>query len=213
MKTDDLITMLATGSAPVDPQIPLRRFTAAMGWGLFFSLLLMMATLGVRADLSTALSLPMFWVKLIFAVAVAVASLIGAFRLSRPGVSFGAVPLALGIPVIAVWTLAAVVIMSAPAAERLTLVLGHTWLACPFLIAMLSIPIFIAAFWAMKNLAPTRPKLAGGISGLLAGSAGAAVYCLHCPEMAAPFLGVWYLIGMLIPAAIGAALGAKLLRW
>jgi hypothetical protein len=78
---------------------------------------------------------------------------------------------------------------------------------------MLSAPIFIAAFRVMKELAPTRPRLAGAASGLLAGATGATVYCLHCTEMSAPFLGVWYLLGMLIPAAVGAIAGHKLLRW
>lgn len=42
---------------------------------------------------------------------------------------------------------------------------------------------------------------------------GGLVYCLHCPEMEAPFLGFWYLIGMLILTAIGAMLGPRRLRW
>jgi hypothetical protein len=42
---------------------------------------------------------------------------------------------------------------------------------------------------------------------------GATVYCLHCPEMAAPFVSVWYLLGMLIPAVVGAACGRRVLRW
>lgn len=29
----------------------------------------------------------------------------------------------------------------------------------------------------------------------------------------APFIGFWYLLGMLIPTAVGALLGARLLRW
>ena len=65
----------------------------------------------------------------------------------------------------------------------------------------------------MKGLAPTRPALAGAASGLLAGALGALVYALHCPEMAAPFLGIWYLLGMLIPAVVGAMVGPLLLRW
>ena len=40
-----------------------------------------------------------------------------------------------------------------------------------------------------------------------------AVYALHCPEMAAPFLATWYLAGMLIPTVAGALLGPRLLRW
>jgi hypothetical protein len=48
---------------------------------------------------------------------------------------------------------------------------------------------------------------------LLAGATGALVYTLHCPELAAPFLAVWYLLGMLVPAAVGLLLGSRLLRW
>jgi len=39
------------------------------------------------------------------------------------------------------------------------------------------------------------------------------MYSLHCPEMEAPFIGFWYLLGMLIPTAVGALLGPRLLRW
>jgi hypothetical protein len=39
------------------------------------------------------------------------------------------------------------------------------------------------------------------------------VYALHCPELAAPFLAVWYVLGMAIPVLVGAALGRWLLRW
>ena len=67
--------------------------------------------------------------------------------------------------------------------------------------------------WAVKGLAPTRPALAGACVGLASAAAGAAVYVLHCPEMQAPFLAVWYALGMFLPAAVGAVVGADLLRW
>ncbi|MEO8442729.1 MAG: NrsF family protein [Betaproteobacteria bacterium] len=31
--------------------------------------------------------------------------------------------------------------------------------------------------------------------------------------MAAPFLGIWYVLGMAIPAAIGAVIGPWTLQW
>jgi pimeloyl-ACP methyl ester carboxylesterase len=55
--------------------------------------------------------------------------------------------------------------------------------------------------------------IAGAAAGFAAGAAGALVYTLHCPEMTAPFLGIWYVLGMLIPTAVGAELGPSLLRW
>lgn len=36
---------------------------------------------------------------------------------------------------------------------------------------------------------------------------------LHCTEMQAPFLAVWYVLGILIPTGAGALLGSRLLRW
>ena len=50
-------------------------------------------------------------------------------------------------------------------------------------------------------------------AGLAAGAVGALVYTLHCPELEAPFLALWYVLGMLLPAALGAWVGPRLLRW
>jgi len=157
--------------------------------------------------------LPMFWIKLAFVAGIAAASLFAALRLSCPGVRLAWVPGALAAPVLAMWLLAAIALLRADAAQRAVLFFGDTWDVCPFLITMLSVPAFVAAMWAMKGLAPTRLRLAGAAAGLLAGALGALVYCLHCPEMGAPFIAFWYLLGMLIPAAAGALLGPRLLRW
>jgi hypothetical protein len=155
----------------------------------------------------------MFWVKLAFVGCVAAASLLAALRLSRPGVRLAWVPGVVSAPVLAIWLLAAVVLARADAAQRAQLFFGDTWNSCPFLVATLSAPVFVAVVWAMKGLAPTRLRLAGGAAGLLSGAVGALVYSLHCPELEAPFVGFWYLLGMLIPTAVGALLGPRLLRW
>ena len=134
-------------------------------------------------------------------------------RLSRPGARLGWVPGALAAPVLAMWLLTAYVLLGAPLPERAELVMGRTWEYCLFDVPLLSVPVLVATLWAMKGLAPTRLALAGGAAGLLAGAIGALVYALHCPEMEAPFIGVWYVAGMLIPAAAGALLGPIVLRW
>jgi hypothetical protein len=213
MRTDELVTMLATGAGAVRPNQAPRRYATAMGWGALGAALLMAPLLGLRPDLAAAILLPMFWVKLAFVACLAAASLFAALRLSLPGVRLAWVPGALAAPVLALWLLAAVALMRADAAQRAVLFFGDTWDVCPFLITMLSAPAFVAAIWAMKGLAPTRLRLAGAAAGLLAGAVGALVYCLHCPELAAPFVGFWYLLGMLIPTAVGALLGPRLLRW
>lgn len=213
MKTDELIAMLAAGAAPVEPRATQRRYVTAMGWGAFGSTLLMALLLGVRPDLAEATRLPMFWVKLFFPALLCAAALYATSRLSRPGMTADRAPLMLAAPVVAIWLLAIWSLLGADSAQRQELIFGETWKECPFNITLLALPAFAAALWAMKGLAPTRPALAGACAGLLAGAMGALAYALHCPELAAPFLAIWYLLGMLIPAAMGALLGPWLLRW
>lgn len=213
MRTDDLVTMLSTGAVAVEPNAAARRFGGAFGWGVLGAGLLMAMFLGVRADLAAVALLPMFWVKLAFVACLAAASLLAVLRLSRPGLRLGWVPGALAAPVLAMWVLAGSSLMRADPARRVQLFFGETWTSCPLLVAMLSAPAFVAVLWAMRGLAPTRLRLAGSASGLVSGATGALVYSLHCPELEAPFLGFWYLVGMLIPTAVGALLGPRLLRW
>lgn len=213
MNTDELVALLAKGAGPVEPDAPARRFATALGWGLFGTTLAMAIALGVRPDIVDVLSVPMFWVKLGFPALTAVAALYATARLSRPGARLGRVPGALIALLAAVWMLGILSVLRAAPGERATLIFGDTWIFCLVSIPLLSLPAFIAAMWAMKDLAPTRPWLAGGAAGLLAGGISAAVYALHCPELEAPFVAIWYVIGMFIPAFAGALIGHRLLRW
>ena len=155
----------------------------------------------------------MFWVKLAFPAAVAVGGLLVLVRLSRPGMPLGRTPVAIAVPVAAIALLAVAALVAAAPDERMALLAGSTLQYCLATIPMLSLPVLATVTWAMKGLAPTRLALAGGAAGLFAGAVGGLVYALHCPEMAAPFIAVWYSGAMLIPAAVGALLGPLVLRW
>ena len=214
MRTDELVSMLATAVDAVEPGARLRRrYEVALSWGALGAAVLLAIFLDVRPDLVEALRLPMFWAKLAFPGVLLAGALLAAMRLSRPGARLGLAPAAIAAAVLAMWLLAAVALLGAPPQERATLIFGASWRSCPFNIALLSAPAFVALLWAMKGLAPTRLALAGAAAGLLAGAAGALIYALHCTEMAPPFLGIWYLLGMLIPALLGAVVGPRLLRW
>ncbi len=213
MKTDELVSLLAAGAAPVPANAVGRRFAVALGWGLPAAVLLMMFTFGVRADLAQDAGQLMFWLKMAFPAGLALAGLVVAERLARPGMRLGGVWMALAAPLLMLWSLAVLVLLNAAPAQRAGLILGNTWNSCPFNIALISMPLLVATLWAMKGLAPTRPALAGAGAGLLAGALGALVYSLYCPELAAPFLAVWYVLGIAIPAGAGAVLGPRVLRW
>ncbi len=213
MKTEDLVILLATGAGVVDKHVTTRRYATAISWGTAGAVLLMASLLRVRPDLAEAALLPMFWVKIGFVASLTVACLFAVLRLSRPGMRLEGVSGAIALPVLVMWAIAVFAWFGAEPSQRSVLFFGETWKSCPFLIALLSVPVFVAVMWAMRGFAPTRPRLAGFAAGLFSGAAAALVYCLHCPELAAPFVGFWYLLGMLIPACAGAVLGESLLRW
>jgi hypothetical protein len=213
MKTDELIGVLATGVVAIDAHVAERRYAKAIVLGTLGAALLMALLLKIRADLLAAILLPMFWIKSGFVASLVAVGLFASMRLSRPGARLDWVPVSIAIPIVMMWAIAGYALIVADPQQRSALFLGETWNSCPLLIAMLSLPVFVAVIWAMKGLAPTRLRLAGFSAGLLSGATAALVYCLHCPEMGAPFVGFWYLLGMLIPAAVGAWLGESLLHW
>jgi hypothetical protein len=213
MKTDDLISLLSTGVTPVDRAALAKRFCTAVLIGAVGATLMVASILGIRPDLAQVSATPIFWAKVALPLFLMMGAWWMAARLSRPGVAAGGSWLAIGWPVAAVWIAAIYLLTSAPAGERLAMLLGKTWRVCPFNITMLSVPAFIAVFWALKGLAPTRLRLAGAAGGLLAGATATLAYCLHCPEMGVAFWGAWYLLGMFVPTVVGALLGPRLLRW
>jgi hypothetical protein len=214
MHTDDLIAMMAAGAAPVDRRLPARRMALALAGGAAGALAILLAVFGLRPDLGAVLALPLFWLKLAFPTALAAGALLVLGRLLRPGMRIGVGRWgALAAPVAMVWIAAAVLLLAAPSGGRMALLLGWSWRSCPFNIALLSLPLCATVAWAVRAMAPTRLRLAGAVAGLLAGSTATMVYCLHCPEMAAPFWALWYFLGMCLPAAAGALAGPRLLRW
>ena len=107
MKTEDLITMLATGAGNVEKAAAAQRYAVAIGWGAAGAMLLMLMLLQVRHDLGQALLQPMFWVKVGFVACLAAGSLFAALRLSRPGAEINWVPVTLALPVLGIWAIAA----------------------------------------------------------------------------------------------------------
>jgi hypothetical protein len=103
--------------------------------------------------------------------------------------------------------------LGTPASERAAALLGHSWLVCPWAILGLSLPVMAGSFWAMRGFAPTKLISAGTACGLFSGSVAALAYALACTEPAAPFIAVWYTLGIALCGVLGAALGPKLLRW
>ena len=213
MKTEALVSFLSRGPVQADTAAPTRKLALAAGPALLGSVLAMLALLGLRTDLASAALLPMFWLKLAFPIALAFGAFAAASRLARPGNAATGAWAAIAATVLVVWAMAFISLVQAPPGSRMSMLEGSTAIECVASIALLALPLFAAALWVQRSLAPTRPRTAGAAAGLLAGSLAAAVYAPHCIEMALPFLAVWYVLGMSIPAALGALVGPRLLRW
>ncbi len=213
MKTESMIDVLMADAGLVPRRVTEHRFASAGLFGVALATAIMLVAFGLRPDIESAALLPMFWFKLLFPAAIAVAAMWMAARLSRPGARVGIAPIAVAAPFVIVWLMAAVALFNIEPAARVDSVLGNTWSTCIPEIALLALPAFAATFWAMRGLAPTRLALAGAAGGLMAGGIGAMIYALRCPEMEAPFLAVWYVAGIAVNGVIGALLGPRLLRW
>jgi hypothetical protein len=109
--------------------------------------------------------------------------------------------------------LGVIALLTAPAGGHVAVLLGHSWARCPFNVLLLSLPGLAGALWALRGLAPTRPRAAGLAAGLLAGALGALGYSLSCTELSPAFVAVWYSLGVALAGGLGAILGPRLLRW
>lgn len=211
MKTDRLVDMLARHAGPAPRHAVERRITAAVALGAAASASGAITALGLNsglADMGAALA-----IKLAYVVALVLSAAWLADRISRPGTPWRRALWNVAAVVLAMTALAVIVWAQAADTERLSLLLGHSWAPCPGRVAALSLPALAATLWALRGLAPTRPRMAGFAAGLLAGSLGALGYALYCPELSPLFVLVWYTAGILIPAGLGALLGPSLLRW
>jgi hypothetical protein len=213
MKTDDLINMLASGPDVAAPKVPLQKFAMVVSSGVLLSVILMLTVLGLRPNMSELAMLPAFWIKMAFVVALAVCGWLAVTQLATPGARTKQLPLLIASPILLIWLLAAASMLNATPEQRADLFWGDTWHYCSWLIAILSLPIFIAILRVMRQMAPTRLRLAGAGAGFAAGAAATLIYSFHCPEIAAPFIGFWYVVGILIPSILGALIGPRILRW
>lgn len=210
---DDLIDRLTDDLKPTPrTALPMR----LLGWtafGVAIAGALMLAWLGLRPDLMAAAGTMMFWSKFAFTSLFALLGGLAALRLARPGGSMARVA-AWIVGLVALMGIAGIVQMLLMGPDHVrTLTIGGSALVCPLYIVALSAPIYAAVAFAMRRAAPTNPTLAGFAAGLLAGGAATWVYAFHCTESGMPFVTIWYTLGVLIVAGLGALIGRFALRW
>jgi len=192
--------------------VPRSLFIALLG-GAIVSTFIMMKWFGLRADLTAAVAGLSFWMKFFYTLALASAGFLLTEKLSRP-VSQSGLGFLLTVATVGAIAIVAIVELLAQPASASTMIFGTTWKQCVPSIVAISLPIFIAVLLTMRRFAPTNIMAAGAAAGLLAGGSGALVYGFHCEESTAPFVAIWYTLGVVAMALLGAILARSgALRW
>lgn len=212
METDQLIRTLAADSAhrarPVGFLLALALLAAAPVSVAIFS-----ATLGVRADVMTAMRNPFFDLKFAVTMALAISATAVSLHLSRPEASLHGWAWLLLIPVGLLVAGISGEMMMPQRLPMMTRLIGSNWRTCLTAIPALSLPLLVAALFGLRHGAPTRPAIAGATAGLLSAGLGATLYASHCTDDSPLFVATWYTIATALMAAIGALAGSKVLRF
>jgi hypothetical protein len=214
MNTQQLIHTLAsdlqTGAGPTRSHPRWARLAAMTGLASLVSLaaiLLLLApsphlvhgpgaTIGFSALAGVALAAGAFWATLKLSYPE---SRLGLWWLLLP---LGILLLGLGLEM-----------SETPSSSWATRLWGNSPGACFLCVTALSLPILAAALVALRDGAPTHPRLCGAMAGLLAGGIAAALYTLHCPEDSLLFVASWHVPAILTVTIFGALAAGRWLRW
>lgn len=211
MKTDELILALAADAHPQGLSLA-AGLAVAVGLGAVVAALGMALTLGLRADvLASLLSSPRFVFKFVETGAVAFVAARLALGLARPAGRGNSALLLVPLGLLA--GAVGLELFSVPEASWLARLVGVNWAVCLVAVPLLSLGPLALLLAALKRGAPESARRTGFVAGLAAGGIGAFFYAAHCPDDSPLFVAVWYSIAILGMGALGAALGARLLRW
>ena len=212
MDTDRLIHTLAADNAhrerPVGLVLAMAMLAAAP-----FSLAMFFMELGIRPDVMTAMRNPLFDLKFLVTLALALPAIAIAIHLSRPEVSLRGWAWLLLIPVGLLGIGIASEMMMPQRLPMMTRLVGSNSRVCLMAIPMLSLPLLAAALIAMRHGAPARPAVGGAFAGLVSAGLAATLYASHCTDDSPLFVATWYTIATALVAAVGALVGSRVLRF
>jgi hypothetical protein len=212
MDTDRLIRTLAA-----DNDSRARPVGAVLAMALLVALpvsaAMLLASLGIRQDVMTAMHNPFFDLKFVVTLALAVPAIAISLHLSRPEASLRGRGwwLLLPVGILALGISGEMMLpQRLPMMERLV---GNNSRVCLVAIPAFSLPLLAAALFGLRHGAPARPALAGAVAGLLSAGLAATLYAAHCNDDSPLFVATWYTLAAALVTAIGALAGAKLLKF
>jgi hypothetical protein len=212
MHTDELIRVLAA-----DQQLSSRstegRLALCLSVGFVVSAVLFWIAMGPRDDIATAAATPRFVLKIVEMLLLAAAAATLALRLARPAAPARGAAAAMGAAIALLAIAAGSELLLVPSAQWSAKLIGSNSRICLTVVPLLSLPLLGFGLYALRWGAPTRPGLAGAVTGVVAGAAAASLYALHCTDDSPLFVVTWYSLAIGGIALLGWALGRHVLRW
>ena len=212
METDQLIRSLAADNAQRGVPVGIILLLALMAATPISTAMLLLG-IGLRPDIMLAMRNPFFDLKFVVTMALAISAATVSLHLSRPEASLQGWGWLLIAPVVVVAGGIVSEMMLPQRLPMLTRLVGHNWMLCMSAIPVLSLPILAAAMVGLRHGAPARPALAGAIAGLLSAGAAATLYAAHCTDDSPLFVATWYTLATALVAALGALIGARVLKY
>lgn len=211
MRTDELIHSLAArAGTPIGPKMSWTLVLCLAGAAVY-SVAAVAFVAGVRPDFSTVTDWVLLKAGLSVAFALVAAPL--ALRVARPGKRGGALAAVLALLFCGAFAACIATALGAAPGGRWDAVSGGGFPHILIVVPLLAAPVAALLFGWMHRQAPTRPAVAGGCAGVLAGAVAAAAYSLTCPVDAAAFVAGAYSLAIAICGVGGLIAGRFLLRW
>lgn len=211
MKTDDLISLLAQ-DAPVRYSLG-QRLALALAVGVVVSGALLLSTIGLRANLLSALETVRVPLKISVTLLLALTASCLVFRIGKPGLSVKPLAICLLIPLVLLIAAISIELAVVPEPLWAASLIGTHAAFCVFFIPVLSLVPLAGFLKALQSGAPENPGLAGASAGLAASGIAAALYAWHCPDDSPLFLATWYGLAICLVTATGYGIGRRMLRW
>jgi len=212
MRTDHLVNALAADQATRLASLE-RTLALALLVGLAVAAAMFALLLGPRDDIAAAAETPRFLLKFVETLLLAATAGMLALRLMRPGAPVTAATVALAAAPVLLVLAVLVELMLVPSSGWAARLIGTNSRICLTFIPLLGLPLLIAALYALRHGAPTRPVLAGAVAGLLAGGLAATLYAANCTDDSPLFVATWYSLAIALLTAVGALIGPRVLRW
>ncbi|MEZ5783070.1 MAG: NrsF family protein [Rhizobiaceae bacterium] len=212
METDRLIRTLAADGAPRGMSMSRMWSLTALAAAAIAAAVFFMS-IGPRGDIADAAHTIRFLFKFVVTLALFATAFAALRGLAIPGVNparaMAPLVLAPALLLIAV----GLELLAIPPSQIESRWIGSNALICMTFIPMIGIGPLAAFLFALRNGAPTRPSLAGAVSGLVAGGLSATFYAAHCTDDSPLFVATFYPLAVAILVVAGAVAGRFVARW